>query len=368
MKRYDYLIVGAGLFGAVCARELADAGKRCLVVEKRRHIGGNVYTENVGGIQVHVYGGHVFHTDAQPVWQYVNRFAAFNHYINMPLANYRGELYNLPFNMNTFYRMWGVRTPAEAKARIAEQVAEAGVTEPRNLEEQAIGMVGREIYGKLIKGYTEKQWGRTCKELPPFIIKRLPVRFRYDNNYFDDRWQGVPTDGYTAMIERMLDGVDVRTETDYFERRAELDALAEGLVFTGPIDRYYDYRYGELEWRSLRFETEELEIEDYQGVAAVNYTDAETPFTRIFEHKHFAFGTQPNTVITREYPQSWHRGREAYYPINDEKNQARYEKYAELAAREANAVFGGRQGHYRYYDMDKAVSAALETVARMKQK
>lgn len=363
---YDYLIVGSGLFGAVCARELTDAGKRCLVVEKRDHIAGNCYTKEIEGIQIHWYGGHIFHTSNQQIWEYANRFARFNHYINAPVANYKGNLYNLPFNMNTFYQMWGTITPEQAKEKIREQVMESGITEPHNLEEQAISLVGQDIYEILIRGYTEKQWGKPCTELPAFIIKRLPVRFCYDNNYFNDPWQGVPIDGYTAMAGRMLDGIEVRLNTDYLVDKPKLDGLAKHIIYTGPIDQYFGYRFGALEWRSLRFETETLHMENYQGVAAVNYTDAETPYTRILEHKHFNFGTQPKTVITREYPAKWTQGQEAYYPVNDEKNQLLYTKYAELAKEEKHTIFGGRLGSYQYYDMDKVIAAALDTAGMIK--
>lgn len=365
MSSYDYLIVGAGIFGAVAARELTDAGKRCLVIEKRGHIAGNIYTEKRGGIDVHVYGAHIFHTNDAGVWEYVTSFAAFNRFTNCPIANCRGEIYNLPFNMNTFSRMWGVVTPAEAEAKIAEQRAAAGITEPKNLEEQAISLVGTDIYEKLIKGYTEKQWGRPCRELPPDIIKRLPVRFTYDNNYFNAAFQGIPVNGYTAMIDRMLDGIEVRLGTDYLADKAALDAAADRVIYTGPIDAYFGAALGALEYRSLRFETEALDIPNFQGNAAVNYTDAETPFTRIIEHKHFTFGTQPGTVITREYPLEWQPGAEPYYPINDAKNTALYGRYAQLAAKESRTVFGGRLGLYRYMDMDVTVRAALDTAAAL---
>lgn len=364
---YNYLIIGAGLFGAVCARELTNAGKRCLVVEKRNHIAGNCYTEEIADIQVHRYGAHIFHTSDQQVWNYVNQFATFNHFTNSPVANYKGRLYNLPFNMNTFYQMWGTVTPEQAKAKIQEQMSEAGIAEPRNLEEQAISLVGRDIYEALVKGYTEKQWGKPCTELPAFIIKRLPVRFRYDNNYFNDTWQGIPVEGYTAIVERMLDGIEVRLNTDYLANKSELDQLADHVIYTGPIDQYFDYRFGALEWRSLHFETEVLDTENFQGVAVMNYTDAETPFTRILEHKHFTFSTQPKTVITREYPVKWTQGQDAYYPVNDEKNGLLYEKYAQLAEKERNVTFGGRLGTYRYYDMDKVIQAALSTADHLKQ-
>jgi len=359
MNKYDYLIVGAGLFGAVCARELTDAGKRCLVIEKRNHIAGNIYTELIEGIQVHIYGGHIFHTNKQEIWEYVNKFASFNNYINSPIANYHGEIYNLPFNMNTFHQMWGVISPAEAKAKIAEQVATAGITEPNNLEEQAISMVGRDIYEKLVKGYTEKQWGRDCKDLPTFIIKRLPVRFTYDNNYFNDRYQGIPENGYTAMVETMLSGIEIRLDRDYF---SDFSEIADRTIYTGPIDQFFDYRHGNLSWRSLRLEIETLDTDNFQGVAAVNYTDRETPYTRILEHKHFAFGNQPKTVITKEYPASWSLGEEAYYPVNDEENNRMYALYRAHADKEKDILFGGRLGDYAYYDMDKAIAVALQLV------
>jgi UDP-galactopyranose mutase len=361
--RYDYLIVGAGLFGAVCARELTDAGKTCLVIEKRNHVAGNIYTETRDDICVHVYGAHIFHTDDDEVWAYVNRFARFNNFINSPLANYHGEIYNLPFNMNTFRQMWGVTTPREAQAIIARQRGEAQ-GEPANLEEQAISLVGRDLYEKLIKGYTQKQWGRPCSELPAFIIRRLPVRFTYDNNYFNDRYQGIPVDGYTALIERMLEGIEVQTGLEYQARQQELEGVAKRTIFTGQIDEFYEYRFGALEWRSLYFESETLAEENHQGVAAVNYTDSETPYTRIIEHKHFVFGRQPQTIISREYPLAWQKGLDAYYPINDDENQRRFQQYAQLAARETRLLFGGRLGSYRYYDMDDAIQAALEMARR----
>jgi UDP-galactopyranose mutase len=360
---YDYLIVGAGLYGAVCARELTDAGKSCLIVEKREHIAGNVYNEMIDDIFVHRYGAHIFHTDDREIWSYVNRFAEFNNFVNSPIANYRGEIYNLPFNMNTFRQMWGVATPEEARAIIEGQRQEI-TGEPHNLEEQAISLIGRDLYEKLIRGYTEKQWGRSCAELPAFIIRRLPVRFTYDNNYFNDRYQGIPVDGYTALVARMFEGIETRCGVDYYERRAELDGLARRTIFTGQIDEYYGYRFGALEWRSLRFETETLAMENYQGVAVVNYTDSETPYTRILEHKHFVFGAQPKTVITREYPLAWEEGMDAYYPVNNEENQERFRRYLELAEQERSLIFGGRLGDYRYYDMDDAIHAALELVKR----
>ena len=358
MKKYDYLIVGAGLFGAVFAREAMNRGKTCLVVDKCDHIAGNIYTKEVEGIQVHVYGAHIFHTSNKAVWDYVQQYAEFNHYINTPIANYKGELFNMPFNMHTFYQMWGVTTPEAARAKIEEQRAEI-TGEPKNLEEQAISLVGRDIYEKLVKGYTEKQWGRSCTELPAFIIKRLPVRYTFDNNYFNDPYQGIPKEGYTALVERLLEGADVRLNTDYLANRDELDALAEKVLYTGCIDEYYDYCYGELEYRSLRFESEVLDTSNYQGVAVVNYNEREIPFTRLIEHKHFNFGTQEKTVITREYPATWEKGMRPYYPVNNEKNQALFEKYRLLAAEEDKIIFGGRLGHYKYYDMDKVIEAAL---------
>ncbi len=358
--KYDYLIVGAGLFGSVFARQAADAGKKVLLIDKRDHIGGNIYTEDVEGISVHKYGAHIFHTNDKEVWSYLNRFAEFNRYTNSPVANYKGELYSLPFNMYTFNKMWGVITPDEARAKIAEQRAAAGITEPKNLEEQAISLVGTDIYEKLVKGYTEKQWGRLCTELPAFIIRRLPVRFTFDNNYFNALYQGIPIGGYTAMIEKMLDGIEVHLNIDYLENREELNALAEKTVYTGPIDSFFDYCYGPLGYRSVRFETELIDTENYQGNAVVNYTDAETTYTRIIEHKHFEFGTQPKTVISKEYSQEWHIGIEPYYPINDEANSALYQKYKKLADGENNVIFGGRLAEYRYYDMDAVVASALK--------
>lgn len=371
--KYDYLIVGAGLFGAVFAHEAKKAGKNVLVIDKRSHIGGNIYTKEVEGIQVHEYGAHIFHTSDKKVWDYVQQFAEFNRYTNSPVARYKDELYNLPFNMNTFSKMWGISTPQEAKEKIAEQIREAGITEPKNLEEQAISLVGRDIYEKLVKGYTEKQWGKRATELPSFIIRRLPVRFVYDNNYFNDKYQGIPIGGYTKMVEKMLDGVEIRLNTDYFADKAALDAEAENVVFTGMIDEYYQYCYGELEYRSLRFETEILDEENHQGNAVVNYTEYEVPYTRIIEHKHFEYGCQggygntmsepnPKTVITREYPAQWKKGDEPYYPMNDEKNNALYQKYQELAAKEEHVIFGGRLGMYKYYDMHQVIAEALKCV------
>ncbi len=360
---YDYLIVGAGLFGAVFAREARLAGKRCLVIDKRPNIAGNIYTREVEGIQVHEYGAHIFHTNNDRVWRYVNRFAEFNRYTNSPVANYHGKLYNLPFNMNTFYQMWGVRTPAEAKAKIDEQRRAANITEPKNLEEQAISLAGIDIYEKLVRGYTEKQWGRPCTELPPFIIRRLPLRFVFDNNYFNARYQGIPMGGYTAMIERMLEGIEVRLNADYLADRDYWNAQADRVVYTGPIDAYFGFSLGTLEYRSVRFETEVLDTDNFQGNAVVNYTDRETPYTRIIEHKHFEFGTQPKTVISREYSSEWKPGDEPYYPVNDEKNGQLYQAYRALADRERQVVFGGRLGEYKYYDMDQVVDRALSVAA-----
>ena len=367
--RYDYLVVGAGLYGSAFAHEARRHGKSVLVVDKRSHIAGNVYTERVEGINVHKYGAHIFHTSNRRVWEYVNQFATFNRFTNSPVANYKGELYSMPFNMYTFNKMWGVVTPEEAAAKIAEQRREIQ-GEPRNLEEQAISLVGRDIYEKLVKGYTEKQWGRSCKDLPSFIIKRLPVRLTFDNNYFNALYQGIPIGGYTKMVEKMLEGVEVRLNTDYLAHKAELDALAEKVVYTGPIDAYFDYRLGALEYRSVRFETEVLDKPNFQGNAAVNYTDRETPWTRIIEHKWFEFGKDeegndlPKTVISREYSSEWKAGGEPYYPVNDAKNGALYSRYKELAASEKNAIFGGRLGEYRYYDMDQVIAAALEMRGR----
>lgn len=361
---YDYLIVGAGLYGAVFAHEMTQAGKTCLVVEKRGHIAGNVYTEPVEGINVHRYGAHIFHTAMPEVWQYVNRFASFNRYTNCPVANYRGKLFNLPFNMNTFYQMWGVTTPREAQERIAAQQAQGGGGEPRNLEEQAVRLVGKDIYEALIKGYTQKQWGRPCTELPPFIIRRLPVRLTFDNNYFNDPYQGIPEGGYTALVEKLLEGAEVRLNTDYLSCRAELDGQARRVVYTGAVDAYFGHRLGRLQYRSLRFETETLDMPNYQGNAVINYTDVETPYTRIIEHKHFEFGNQPATVITREYSLNGDESAEPYYPVNDGPNNALYEKYRALAQAEPDMIFGGRLGEYRYYNMDQVVAVALETAKK----
>lgn len=354
---YDYLVVGAGLFGATFARQATDKGKKVLVIDKRGHIGGNIYTEEIEGIHVHKYGAHIFHTNSKKVWEYITKFANFNRFTNSPIANYKGELYSLPFNMYTFNKMWGVVTPKEAEEKIAEQ--RVGITEPKNLEEQAIRLVGRDIYEKLIKGYTMKQWGRDCKDLPAFIIKRLPVRFTFDNNYFNALYQGIPIGGYTKMVERILDGIEVKLEVDYLQNKEILESQAKKVIFTGAIDAYYDYCLGTLEYRSVRFETEVLDIPNFQGNAAVNYTDEETPYTRIIEHKWFEFGTQEKTVISKEYSSEWKRGDEPYYPVNDKKNMDLLKKYQELAKKEEKVLFGGRLGEYRYYDMDAVIDSAL---------
>lgn len=363
---YDYLIVGAGLFGAVFAQQMTQAGKKCLVIDRRRHIAGNIYSKEMEGIHVHMYGPHVFHTNNREVWNYVNRFTEFNRFTLGTIANYKGEIYSLPFNMYTFNKMWDVTTPEQAEEKISMQRREAGITEVTNLEEQAISLVGTDIYEKLIKGYTEKQWGRDCRKLPAFIIRRLPVRLTYDNNYFNALYQGIPVNGYTRMVENMLDGIEVRLGVDYLENRAELDALAGHVLYTGAIDAYFDYCYGALEYRRVRFETETLEQSNFQGNAIVNYTDRETPYTRIIEHKWFQFGKDgqgndlPGTVVTREYPCEWKPGEEPYYPVNDERNNQLYARYRELADREEKTIFGGRLGHYKYYDMDQVIAAALE--------
>ncbi len=359
-KPFDYLIVGAGLWGCVFAHQAVKHGKKTLVVDRRDHIGGNTYCENVEGINVHKYGAHIFHTNDKPIWDFVNSFVEFNRYTNSPIANFKGELYNLPFNMNTFYSLWKVKTPEEARAKIAEQVRQADITDPQNLEEQAISLVGTDIYHKLIKGYTEKQWGRKATELPSFIIKRLPVRFTYDNNYFNDKYQGIPIGGYNKLSEGLLEGSEVRLGTDYFANRKELEALAETVVYTGKIDEYFDFRFGSLEYRSLRFEHQLLDQENFQGNAVVNYTEAEVPYTRIIEHKHFEFGTQPKTVVTYEYPQEWTQGAEPYYPINDTRNDEVFRKYKELAENESSVIFGGRLAEYRYYDMHQVIGSALK--------
>ncbi|HIY11407.1 MAG TPA: UDP-galactopyranose mutase [Candidatus Anaerofilum excrementigallinarum] len=361
--KYDYLIVGAGLFGAVFARQAMDQGKSCLVIDRRSHTGGNIHCETVEDIRVHRYGAHIFHTSDEEVWQYVNRFVHFNHYINSPVAVYGDELYNMPFNMNTFSRMWNIRTPAEAKEIIRKQIEELNIGEPKNLEEQALKLVGRDVYEKLVKGYTEKQWGRPCDQLPAFIIRRLPLRFVYDNNYFSDPHQGIPVEGYNALTDALLDGAEVRLDTDYAEFIRENPDIAQKTVFTGMIDEFFDFCYGALEYRTVTFETEVLDCDNYQGNAVVNYTSRDVPYTRIIEHKHFEFGTQPKTVISREYPAAWQPGAEPYYPVNDEKNQALYQKYAALAASRPDVIFGGRLGGYKYYDMDKVIRAALDTAA-----
>lgn len=375
--KYDYLVVGAGLFGSVFACEMNRHGRRVLVIDRREHIAGNVYTQSVQGIQVHRYGAHIFHTSDKEIWNYVNRFAEFNHYINSPIARYKGELYNLPFNMNTFSKMWGVVTPAEAKEKIASQIASLGITEPGNLEEQALSLVGTDVYEKLVKGYTEKQWGRECKELPAFIIKRLPLRFTYDNNYFNDRYQGIPIGGYTLMVENMLKGIEVKTGISYREFITEQERdgricvadhagdTFDKVVYTGMLDEYFDFCLGHLEYRSLKFETEVLaDCDNYQGNAVVNYTEREVPYTRVIEHKHFEFGTQAGTVITREYPAPWQEGEEPYYPVNNEVNDGLFGKYQELAQSKPHLIFGGRLGQYKYYDMDKVIAAALAAVEK----
>ena len=368
--KYDYLVVGAGLYGAVFAQKAKEAGKTVLVIDKRPNIAGNVYTEEMEGINVHIYGAHIFHTNNKAVWDYITRFAEFNRFTNSPVANYKGELYSLPFNMYTFNKMWGVVTPEEAAAKIEEQKKAAGITEPKNLEEQAISLVGTDIYEKLIKGYTQKQWGRPCTELPSFIIKRLPVRLTFDNNYFNALYQGIPVGGYTKMVANLLEGVEVKLGVDYFDNKAEFDALADKVVYTGAIDAYFDYKLGTLEYRSVRFETEILDMPNFQGNAAVNYTDSESPYTRIIEHKWFEFGKDangndlPKTVISREYSSEWKLGDEPYYPVNDEKNGALYAQYKELADKEEHIIFGGRLGEYKYYDMDAVIASALDMAAR----
>lgn len=365
---YDYLIVGAGLFGSVFAREMMDAGYSCMVIDKRDHIGGNIYTENICGINVHKYGAHIFHTSNKKIWNYICRFAEFNRYTNSPVARYKNELYNMPFNMNTFNKLWGVITPKEAKEKIEEQIKESEIRHPSNLEEQAISLVGKDIYEKLIKGYTEKQWGKRACELPSFIIKRIPVRFTYDNNYFNDSYQGIPIGGYTQIIEKMLYGADIRLNADYFSGRVYYDSLAEKVVFTGMIDEYFDYCYGRLEYRTLRFENEIIDTDNYQGNAVVNYTEYEIPYTRIIEHRHFENTESDKTIITREYPDIWKEGSEPYYPINDEKNNALYERYKILADETKNVIFGGRLGMYRYYDMHNIIEEALKCAEYEKER
>lgn len=363
MIAYDFLIVGAGLFGATAAHVLTRRGKRCLVIDKRPHIGGNVYTENVNGINVHKYGAHIFHTSNKDVWDFVNSFIEFNRYTNSPVTNYKGKLYNLPFNMNTFYQMWGVITPEQAAAKIEEQRRESGIINPRNLEEQAISLIGKDIYYTLIKDYTEKQWGRKATELPAFIIRRLPVRFTFDNNYFNDKYQGIPIGGYTKLVEKLLGEIEAKLDTDYFENRKYFDSIADKVIYTGEIDRYFDYRFGHLEYRTVSFETELLEgVANYQGNAVVNYTDAETPYTRIIEHKHFEFGNQPDTVISKEYSKEWKPGDEPYYPVNDERNGALYTRYKTLADNQEKVIFGGRLAEYKYYDMHQVIENALRLV------
>ena len=359
-KRYDYLIVGAGLFGAVFANEATKSGKKCLVIDKRNHIGGNIYTENVDGINVHIYGAHIFHKSNKDVWNYVYEFAEFNNYINSPIAVYNDELYNMPFNMNTFSKLWGITKPSEAKKIIEEQRAIYGVDNPTNLEEQALSLVGKDIYEKLIKGYTMKQWGRECSELPAFIIKRLPLRFTYNNNYFNDKYQGIPIGGYTKIIEKMLDKSDIELNSNYFANKEKYDSLAEKVVYTGMIDEYFDFKLGKLEYRTVRFENERLDLDNYQGNAVVNYTSKDVPYTRIIEHKHFEFGEQDFTIISKEYSVEWQSGMEPYYPVNNDENNKLFSKYKDLADKEKNVIFGGRLGNYKYYDMDKVIEAALE--------
>lgn len=358
LKKYDYLIIGAGLFGAVFAYEMTKRGKKCLVIDKRTHVGGNVYCQQKDGINVHEYGAHIFHTSNKKIWDYVNQFAEFNNYINAPIANYKGELYNLPFNMNTFNKMWGIVTPKQAATKIAQQKSIIQ-GEPQNLAEQAVSLVGTDVFEKLIRGYTEKQWGKKCEELPAFIIKRLPVRYTYDNNYYNDRYQGIPIGGYNVIINKLLAKSDIVLNTDYNKNRSEFTGNAEKIVYTGPIDEYFDYCLGKLEYRGLKFTTERLDMENYQGVAVMNFTDSDTAYTRIIEHKHFEFGTQPVTYVTKEYPSNWHKGDEAYYPVNNSKNRKLYNKYKQLAQNDKNTIFGGRLAEYKYYDMDKVIASAL---------
>jgi UDP-galactopyranose mutase len=360
MKKYDYLIVGSGLFGSVFAHEMTKKGKSCLVIDKRTHKGGNVYCEEKEGINVHKYGAHIFHTNDKTIWDYVNSFVEFNRFTNSPMANYKGELYNLPFNMNTFYKLWGVKTPEEAKLKIQQQIKDLNIKKPQNLEEQALSLVGPDVYHKLIKGYTEKQWGRPATELPAFIIKRLPVRFTYDNNYFKDKYQGIPIGGYNLLIDGLLKGIEVITNVDYFKEKENWDKKAKQIVFTGKIDEYYNYQFGKLNYRSLKFDHETLDIENYQGNAVINYNEREVPYTRIIEHKHFEFGTQPKTIITKEYPQEWDDSKEPYYPINDTKNGDLFNKYKKMAQKEENVIFGGRLAEYRYYDMHQVIASALK--------
>lgn len=362
-KEYDYLIVGAGLYGAVCAHELSKKGYRCLVIDKKKHVGGNIYTRNEHGINVHVYGAHIFHTSNEEVWNYINQFAKFNDFINSPIAIYKGERYHLPFNMNTFVEIWpDISTPEEAKERIEKEKAEFHIDEPKNLEEQAINLVGKTIYERLIKGYTAKQWGRPCTELPPFIIKRLPVRFEFNNNYFNDIYQGIPIGGYTHIIEKMLEKIDLKLNTDFFTNRQYFEQIADKIIYTGPIDQFFEYKYGPLEYRTVRFETETLDIPDYQGNAVINYTEYEVPFTRIIEHKHFEYGKQDKTIISKEYSSSWKLGDEPYYPVNNDKNNELYQKYKAEAIKLSNVHFGGRLGQYKYYDMDKVILEALNYI------
>tara|TARA_R110002072_G_scaffold96968_7_gene213099 strand:+ start:2714 stop:3820 length:1107 start_codon:yes stop_codon:yes gene_type:complete len=367
MKKYDFLIVGAGLYGSVFAHEMKKAGKNCLVIDKRNHLGGNVYCENVEGINVHKYGAHIFHTNDKKIWEYVNSFVEFNRYTNSPVANYKDELYNLPFNMNTFYQLWKVKTPEEAKAKIKEQVEASGVKNPKNLEEQAISLVGKDIYEKLIKGYTEKQWGRKATDLPAFIIKRLPIRFTFDNNYFNDKYQGIPIGGYNKLIDGLLEGIETKTGVDFFKEKDHYKSLADTIVFTGKIDEYFNYKFGKLEYRSLEFEHETLDIPNYQGNAVVNYTEAKIPYTRILEHKHFEFGKQTKTIITKEYPKEWEEGSEPYYPVNDDKNSTTYLKYKKLADTTRNVIFGGRLAEYKYYDMHQVIASALSKVKKTRK-
>jgi UDP-galactopyranose mutase len=364
--KYDYLIVGAGLFGAVFAHEMNKKNKKCLVIDKRNHLGGNVFCENIEEINVHKYGAHIFHTNDKKIWDYVNSFAEFNRYTNAPLANYKGDLFNLPFNMNTFYQLWKVKTPEEAKAKIAEQISELKIKKPKNLEEQALSLVGRDIYEKFIKGYTEKQWGRKATELPAFIIKRIPIRFNFDNNYFNDKYQGIPIGGYNKLINALLKGIETKTNIDFFKEKESLEKIATKIVFTGKIDEYFDYKYGKLEYRSLQFEHQVLETSNYQGNAVVNYTEAEIPFTRIIEHKHFEFGTQEKTIITKEYPKEWEKGDEPYYPVNDDKNSELYLKYKQIAGNTDNVIFGGRLAEYKYYDMHQVIRSALNLLEGLK--